>query len=86
MDGCVNTFREGGKQVTVKQREEMIAWIQGNFNNWESLRQYILSYKADAIIDWYVCYEGYEPEDMYLQTEHPCSDACGLIITHKDCF
>lgn len=72
--------------MTVKQREEMIAWIQGNFNNWESLRQYILSYNADAIIDWYVCYEGDEPEDMYLQTEHRFSDACGLIITCKDCF
>lgn len=70
-------------------RSEMINHIIANFDSWADFYSLIKpTFRANGASTyegWYVCYEGWHTTDMYLQTEHPCSDITGDVITAKDC-
>ena len=73
----------------MRDRNKMIAHISNNFNSWNDFYSKITPVsRANGALTyegWYVCYEGFGASDMYLQTEHPCSDATGDLIAIQDC-
>lgn len=66
-------------------RSEMIDHILSDFTCWDNFYLSMRNGQKDQYKGWYVCYEGFLPNDMYLQSDDPRSDKTGEVITAKDC-
>ena len=71
-------------------RSEMIENLRRAYRGWELFHSSVV---GDQYIDvvrkvdgWFVCFEGFDVTDMYLQSEDPRGDAIGDVITCKDVF
>lgn len=76
--------------MTNDDRNKMIQDICERFTNWSSFHDSIVGDKNINIIrkvnKWFVCFEGDETSDMYLQSEDPRGDLQGQVIKCGDCF
>lgn len=81
---------KGEDVMTNNDRNDMIQHICENFNSWSNFYDSIVGDKNINIISrvnkWFVCFDGPDEGDMYLQSEDPRGDLQGLVITRCDCF
>ena len=71
-------------------RNEMIRHICERFTSWASFHSRVVgdrSVNVSRKVDgWFICFDGPEINDMYLQSEDPRGDLQGQVITCSDCF